>query len=75
MSNTSDNSAPGILGKIERVCDRLPPPGVIFFLLFVGTAILSAILSALNVSLVNPATNEVVTVQNFFSADGINWLL
>ena len=75
MSNTSDNSAPGILGKIERVCDRLPPPGVIFFLLFVGTAILSAILSALNVSLVNPATSELVTVQNFFSADGINWLL
>ena len=76
MSNTTSTPrAPGILGTIERVCDRLPPPGVIFFVLFVVTAVASAILSGLGVALVNPATDELVTVQNFFSADGINWLL
>ena len=63
MSNTTSTPrAPGILGTIERVCDRLPPPGVIFFVLFVVTAVASAILSGLGVALVNPATDELVTV-------------
>ena len=75
MNNTVKEPSPGILGKIERVCDKLPPPGVIFFILFVATAVLSALLSGLGVSLVNPASGETVSVQNFFTADGINWFL
>lgn len=75
MSNAIQETSPGILGKIERVCDKLPPPGVIFFILFVATAVLSALLSGLGVSLINPASGETVSVQNFFTADGINWFL
>ncbi len=63
------------LDGIERVCNKLPPPAILFCWLFVIVAVIGALFSFTGISLLNPATNEPVTAQNFFTAGGINWLL
>ena len=63
------------LDGIERVCNKLPPPGILFIYLFVIVAILGAIVSATGASLVNPANGETVAAKNFFTGEGIQWLL
>ncbi len=60
---------------IEKGANKLPPPFILFFYLFMITAVLSMILSLLGVALVNPSNGETVTPNNFFSVDGIHWLL
>lgn len=63
------------LDFLERACNKLPVPAIMFFYLFIIVAIISAILAAMGVSALNPATNEVVAVQNPISSDGILWFL
>lgn len=63
------------LNALERTCNKLPPPAILFIYLFVIVAILGAVLSILGVSVENPATGEVVVSQNLFSSDGLLWLL
>ena len=63
------------LDGIERVCNKLPPPGILFIYLFVIVAVLGAIVSATGASLVNPANGETVVAKNFFTGEGIQWLL
>lgn len=43
--------------------------------LFWITAVLSLLLSKLNVVVINPATDETVQTQNFFSVDGLYWFI
>lgn len=63
------------LDVLERACNKLPPPAIMFIYLFVIVAVISAILSLMGVSAVNPATNELVEVQNPISTDGLLWFL
>jgi aminobenzoyl-glutamate transport protein len=63
------------LNGVEKVCDKLPPPAILFCFLFVLTAIAGALLTASGLSLVNPANGKVVTAQNLFSPAGVDWLL
>ncbi|KAF5053534.1 p-aminobenzoyl-glutamate transport protein [anaerobic digester metagenome] len=63
------------LDGIERVCNKLPPPAILFFWLFLIVAVIGAIFTVTGVSMVNPATKEAVVSQNLFSATGIIWLL
>lgn len=64
-----------VLDGIERVANKLPPPGILFCYLFVIVAVLGAIFSFTGITLANPATQEPVSAQNFFSTEGIQWLL
>jgi aminobenzoyl-glutamate transport protein len=63
------------LNMVERVCNKLPPPAILFILLFIITAILGAVLTQSGVALENPATHKMVYSQNFFTKAGIQWLL
>ena len=64
-----------VLDGIERVANKLPPPGILFCYLFIIVAVLGAIFSFTGITLANPATQEPVSAQNFFSTEGIQWLL
>lgn len=64
-----------MISGIEAVCNKLPPPAILFCILFAIVAVVGAIFSITGVSLTNPATGEVVTAANLFSADGLNWFL
>ena len=61
--------------SIERACNKLPSPVMLFMYLFIIIAVISWIASLCGLALTNPATGKVVTVRNFFSQEGLNWLL
>ena len=63
------------LDFLERACNKLPPPAIMFAFLFVIIAVISCICSLLGLSAVNPATQEVVAVANPFSTAGLEWFL
>ncbi len=62
------------LDFIEIVGNKLPHPATIFGGLAVLVVLLSWLLHALGVSAVNPATQEVVTINNLVSGDGFRWI-
>lgn len=63
------------LNTIETVCNKLPPPAILFVVLFIIVAIIGSIMTSTGFSLINPATNKAVVSQNLFSKEGVNWLL
>ena len=63
------------LDGIERVCNKLPPPAILFCWLFLITAIIGMVFSIIGLTLVNPATQVEVQSANLFSRDGLNWFL
>lgn len=64
-----------MIGGIEAVCNKLPPPAILFCVLFVFVAVIGAIFSIAGVSLVNPSTGEAVVAANLFSTEGLHWFL
>ena len=67
------------LDGIERVCNKLPPPAILFCWLFLIVAVIGAIFTVTDFSMINPAISDpakaVVKSQNLFSATGLQWLL
>ena len=63
-----------ILDAIERAGNKLPDPITLFLGLAVIVVLISWLCSALDVQALNPATKEVVKVQNLFSIWGIQYL-
>lgn len=63
------------LDWIERTCNKLPPPALLFCYLFVIVAVIGALFTVFNISLVNPATKKAVVSANLFSKAGIEWFL
>ena len=64
-----------MIGGIEAVCNKLPPPAILFCVLFVLVAVIGAIFSLAGISLVNPSTGEAVVASNLFSTEGLHWFL
>lgn len=75
MEKTNKRKTGGVLGTIERVGNMLPHPFILFLYIIAALAIVSAILSAVGISAVNPTTDEVVTVQNIISPAGLVWIV
>ena len=63
------------LSGLERACNKLPPPAILFIYLFVITAILGCIFALLKVHVFNPATGKDVYAQNLFTNDGLKWFI
>jgi aminobenzoyl-glutamate transport protein len=59
------------VAAIERIGNRLPNPFWLFWLFAACVAVLSAVLAAMHVSAVNPATHKVVEVSSLLSKDGL----
>jgi len=62
------------LDLIEKIGNALPHPATIFGILALLVAILSLILSALNLSSIHPVTGESYNVKSLLSGDGIRWI-
>ncbi|MBQ7797318.1 MAG: AbgT family transporter [Lachnospiraceae bacterium] len=79
MSNNKTSEKKGFLDVfmhvVEKACDVLPPPTILFCILFLIVAVIGAICSIAGVELLNPATQEMVSAQNFFTKEGIQWLI
>ena len=64
---TKSSKLENILLRIEKFCDKLPQPAILFMWLFIITAVLSLIFNFFNVTFINPANMAEVHVKNFFS--------
>ncbi len=63
-----------LIGGIEAVCNKLPPPAILFCWLFLFTAIIGAVFTMTGLTLVNPS-GEAVASSNLFSTEGLHWFL
>ena len=64
-----------MMNGVEKVCNKLPSPGILFFFLFALTAVISLALSLAGVTVTHPATGIVMQIRSFFSRDGLYWFL
>ncbi|GEC88856.1 AbgT family transporter [Brevibacillus brevis] len=65
----------GILKWIETVGNKLPHPFVLFIILCGVLMVVSAILAAMDFSVIHPAKGEEVAVKSLLSVEGIHWIL
>lgn len=63
------------LDWVERVGNKLPHPFFLFVYLTIGIMILSAVLSTLQVSAINPGSGEEVVVKSLLTREGVEWML
>lgn len=63
------------LNVVEGVGNRLPDPSILFFLMCLGLAILTWIVSLFHVSVKHPGTGKVVEIKNILSGDGLKMIL
>ncbi|MDR7314182.1 AbgT family transporter [Brevibacillus nitrificans] len=73
--NTELQNQKGILKWIETVGNKLPHPFMLFIILCGVLMVVSAILSAMNLSVIHPGKGEAVAVKNLLSVEGIHWIL
>lgn len=64
-----------LISGIEAVCNKLPPPAILFCWLFLFTAIIGAVFTMTGLTLVNPSSGEAVASSNLFSTEGLHWFL
>ena len=77
MATSSGNQGKnyGFLKKIEVVGNKLPNPAILFLLLILVLAVISAVLASLNVSAVHPMTHKALYVKSLFSREGLQWIM
>ncbi|GAQ24813.1 AbgT family transporter [Tepidanaerobacter syntrophicus] len=63
------------LDWVERVGNKLPHPFFLFVYLTIGIMLLSAVLSILQVSAINPGSGEEVMVKSLLTREGVEWML
>jgi aminobenzoyl-glutamate transport protein len=63
------------LNVVEGVGNRLPDPSILFFLMCLGLAILTWIVSLFHVSVKHPGTGKVVEIKSILSGDGLKMIL
>ncbi|XES82410.1 p-aminobenzoyl-glutamate transporter [Franconibacter pulveris] len=71
----TDTPSGKLYGWVERVGNKVPHPFLLFIYLIVILAVSTAVLSAFDVAVRNPADGKMVAVKNLLSADGLHWFL
>ncbi|MCI2774795.1 AbgT family transporter [Staphylococcus petrasii] len=76
-TNTKDK--PSLLTKflngVEKVGNKLPDPAVLFFLMCVGLAVITWIVSLFNISVKHPGTGKLIHAKSIISTDGIAMIM
>ncbi|EPY4676031.1 AbgT family transporter [Klebsiella quasipneumoniae] len=62
-------------GWVEKIGNKVPHPFLLFIYLIVALIAATAILSAFNVGVQNPADGSRVVVKNLLSVEGLHWFL
>lgn len=61
--------------RIEILGNKIPNPLYLFIILCVIIAVISAIMSSLNLNVTHPVSNEIVSINNLISGDGLVYIL
>lgn len=62
------------LNCVEVVGNRLPDPSILFFLMCVGLAVITWVVSLFQVSVKHPGTGDAVAIKSIISKDGITMI-
>nr|WP_320147103.1 AbgT family transporter [uncultured Anaeromusa sp.] len=73
-SDTTDNRG-SFLRSLEVIGNRLPNPAILFLLLILGLAALSAVLASQNVTAIHPLTHKIIPIKSLFSQEGLHWFM
>lgn len=60
---------------VEKVGNRLPDPSILFFLMCVGLAILTWVVSLFQISVKHPGTGDTIAIKSILSKDGLSMIL
>ncbi|MDW5470760.1 AbgT family transporter [Staphylococcus equorum] len=63
------------LNIVEKVGNRLPDPSILFFLMCVGLAILTWVVSLFQISVKHPGTGDTIAIKSILSKDGLSMIL
>ncbi len=63
------------LNTVEKVGNRLPDPSILFFLMCVGLAILTWVVSLFQISVKHPGTGDTIAIKSILSKDGLSMIL
>src|SRR5699024_4743144 len=63
------------LNTIEKVGNRLPDPSILFFLMCIGLAIITWVVSLFQVTIKHPGTGDTITIKSILSKDGLSMIL
>lgn len=62
------------LNGVEVVGNRLPDPSILFFLMCVGLAVITWVVSLFQVSVKHPGTGDAIAIKSIISKDGITMI-
>lgn len=63
------------LNSVEKIGNKLPDPSVLFFLMCIGLAIMTWVISLFNVSVKHPGTHQTIYIKNIISHDGFTMIM
>ncbi|MEB8123448.1 AbgT family transporter [Staphylococcus succinus] len=63
------------LNIVEKVGNRLPDPSILFFLMCLGLAILTWLVSLFHITVKHPGTGDTITIKSILSKDGLAMIL
>ncbi|MCQ9288640.1 AbgT family transporter [Staphylococcus gallinarum] len=63
------------LNIVELIGNKLPDPSILFFLMCVGLAVLTWIVSLFHVTVKHPGTGDTITIKSILSKDGLMMIL
>lgn len=63
------------LNIVEKIGNKLPDPSILFFLMCLGLAIITWIVSLFHVTVKHPGTGNTIAIKNILSKDGISMIL
>lgn len=61
--------------RVESFGNKIPNPLYLFVIFCLLIAVLSAILSGINLEVIHPVTNDVVSIRNLISGEGLVYIL
>ncbi|WP_069994451.1 AbgT family transporter [Staphylococcus caeli] len=76
---TNTNEKPTLVNRflntVEKVGNKLPDPSILFFLMCLGLAILTWIISLFHVTVKHPGTGDIIAIKSILSKDGFMMIL
>lgn len=63
------------LNIVEKVGNRLPDPSILFFLMCLGLAILTWIISFFPITVKHPGSGDTIAIKSILSSDGLSMIL
>ncbi|WP_436861458.1 AbgT family transporter [Staphylococcus caeli] len=76
---TNTNEKPTLINRflntVEKVGNKLPDPSILFFLMCLGLAILTWLVSLFHVTVKHPGTGDTIAIKSILSKDGFMMIL